>query len=209
MISKNQLIERVQRYLSNGLVSDDFAPSKNEIGLYINDAIAAVVTKTARGNYGIDGVYSVPEGVYTRFTFTSFTKDTDTGEWYVTLPAAPLSLPLGYSINDVYFTGAKGRGIPVYAVNAKQESYFRGLPRPTAAYYYIEGGKLWLCDINLLQTDLKLFVVMVSAGSTNDDATINLSEDLVQEVFNMVIMQMTQRFKTMAQDNNNDGNQQI
>jgi hypothetical protein len=208
MINKNQLIERVQRYLSNGLVSDDFAPSKNEISLYINDAIAAVVTKTAKGNYGLDAVLSVPEGVLSRFSFTSFTKDSGTGEWYVTLPDAPLSLPLGYSISDVYFTGTKGRGIPCYAVNQKAESYFRNLPRPTAAYYYIEGGKMYLCDINLLATDLTLKVVMVSPSSTNDDSTINLSPDLVQEVFNIVVAQMTQRFATMKVDNNNDGNTQ-
>jgi len=204
-INKNQLIERVQRYLSNGLVSDDFAPSKNEIGLYINDAIAAVVTKVARGNYAVDAVYSVPEGVFTRFSFSSFTKDSNTMEWYVTLPAAPLSLPLGYSVTDVFFASKKGRSVPVYLVKAKEQSYFRNLPmKKNAAYAYVEGMKLWIFNANLLDTDQTLYVTMVSPGTSNDDATINLSEDLVQEVFNTVIAQLRQRYN-LPSDSANDG----
>lgn len=205
-ISKNQLIERVQRYLSNGLVSDDFAPSKNEISLYIDDAIAVAVTKAARGNYAVDAVYSVPEGVFQRFSYTSFTKDDHTKEYYVTLPTAIVSLPLGYSITDVFFGGTGGRGTPVYLVKAKEQSYYRNLPRArNAAYAYVEGMKLWIENANLLGTDLTLYVTMVSSGSTNDDATINLSEDLVQEVFDNVIARLRQRY-SLPQDTANDSN---
>ena len=112
------LIERVKRHMNNGFPNDSVTYTDNEVMLYIQSALATGLIGQVYGAAKVTGNIEVPEGYITTYQLPALAQDTVTKEWYSTLPQTPISLPLGYSIDNLYFAGAmNGRGKQVYLIS--------------------------------------------------------------------------------------------
>lgn len=201
-VTKNILIERIARHLSNGTPSDDFTVSDNEIWLYCLDAIGKLITAKAKESWQMEQVWELSESFYTRLKFTAFMRDDDLDEYYIVLPNPPIGLPLGVSIMDVYLAGKSGKKRSFYPIKANRQAYFNDTVKgKTDAYYSVIGTKLNLIGVELLGNKDNLYVVMVSPVS---DGTLNLGDDAINDVFIAVLNVIRQRY-ALPQDNNNDG----
>jgi len=202
------LVERVIRHLSNGFASDDFTITDNEVWLYCLDAISKIVTQRARDSWAMESVWEIPEGLSTRLKFTQFTRDDELAEYFVTLPQMPIGLPLGVSILDVYLAGKKGRSKSFYPIKANRVAFMSETEKgKTDAHYYLTGTKLSLVDIEMLGNTDNLYVVMLSAKdetSTSENIPLNMPDDMINDVFVMVVNLVRTRY-ALPQDNNNDG----
>jgi hypothetical protein len=205
IVSTQNMIDRVRRAYYNDFPNDQSVLSDNEILLHINDVVAQVATKQANDAYTITGIVNVPDGYLTTFKITSFTRDADTGYYYSSLPHPPLGLVQNSGVNSVFFTGIKGQSRPVLYVSANEVDYFRNMAHPpNAAYYWIEGGTLFMWVKSMLPTGTKVSVRMATHVTSNLDASINVPPDAVGMVFDLVMQKLLQR-KSIPQDNLTDG----
>ena len=205
--TKKILVERVIRHLSNGFASDDLTLTNNEVWLYCLDAIAKVSTQRAREGWAMEQVWEIPEGLSTRLKFTSFLRDNELAEYSITLPQLPIGLPLGVSILDVYLAGKRGRSKSFYPIKANRAAYFQETVKgKTDAYYYLLGTKLSLVGIEMLGITDSLYVVMQSVKdeTTGDNTPLNMPDDMINDVFLLVVNLVRTRYN-LPQDNNNDG----
>ncbi len=200
--------ERIERRLFNGWPSIAANITSNEIYLYLYEAVAAVIIQQSNLNIRVDGVRSIPEGFITTYKYSTFSKDYNTGLYYITLQAPPINLPLGYSIISPYFANNSNVSSPLILVSSYQRGYNKLLPTPNFGIYaYVEGSTMFIdtngTDITLLGT---LYVPMLSARSAtgNDTDVINIPDDAMSTVFDIVIQKLTQRLQ-IPQDNVNDG----
>lgn len=201
----NQEIERVRRFLSNGIPSDDFSISENEVALYYEAAVASIIPKIAFMGYQVEGVMTLPEGFRTKVVFDTILKDNDTGDGYVTLPSPPIGLPLGYSIDPVTIIGNGKESNPLIPIAAKQLAYWKSRKvKPVGGFYWVLNSTLGVpSDVKLMRGE-KLSVVMMSLRDSNRDEPLSLPEDSIAEVFKIVVSQLRERYQLPA-DNLNDG----
>src|ERR1700755_2441427 len=130
--TKKMLIQRIRKHLNNGFANDAWATSDNEIMLYCDQAIAFGIVGQAWTNAKLTGVMEVPEAYMITYLLTNLTQDQATGEWYATLPQPPISLPLGYSIAQVYpADNSMGVGINFLPIKAKRVAYRDFMPKPS------------------------------------------------------------------------------
>src|ERR1700749_596197 len=101
--NKLQFIQRVQNHMRNGWPGSDATLTDNIVLLYIDQALAYTVVGQVYANAKVEGTLVTPEGWLTTYNLTNIQQDSNTGDWYVTLPQPPVSLPLGYSITNAYF----------------------------------------------------------------------------------------------------------
>lgn len=203
--SKRMFCELVMRTLNNSFPSDAFALSENQVMLHIDQSVSDKIPKLAYQNAQLEGVLSVAEAFLMTFTMTVTSQDPITHYWYVTLPQPPISLPLGYSINDAYFTDPSfGASNSIFFVKAKRVAYRRELPAPPGLEGWIEGSTLWIKapkGTSLLNKTLR--VQMPTGRTTDFDATINMPDDVIWTCFNEVIQRLTDQFR-MPRDNIKD-----
>jgi hypothetical protein len=205
VVTTEQMIDRVRRQYYNDYPDDSAALTDNELLLHINDAVAQVATKQANDAYTIEGILSIPEGYLTTFKITSFTRDADTGYYYSTLPHPPLGLPKNSGVNSVFFTGVKGQSKPILYVSGNEIDYFRDMPHPPkAAYYWIEGNKLYMWVKSILPVGTKVSVRMATHITSSLSAPINVPPDAVGMVFDIVMQRLLVR-KNFKADNVSDG----
>ena len=199
----NTEISRIKRYLSNGKPNDDFAVSDNEIILYWQAATATEIKKISYEGYKIEGCLAMADGFDTTYKFTSVTDDADTGDAYVTLPEAPIGLPMGHSVKSVFIGGAGTRSNEFIMVKASQVPYFRNLPKPNGGFCWTEGTRLWLYPNIFLDDNEKLLVRMISVMNDRS-AQINMPEDSIENVFMSVVAQLAKKL-SIPIDIINDG----
>ncbi len=167
--SWKQFIQRVRKHMNNGFPNDAWATTDNELLLYIAQAMAVQIKTAAYENAKVEGVLVVPEA----------------------------SLPLGYSVNRVYFAQtAFGASQEVYPVKAKRVGYRLTMPLPTGARYWIENNLIWLAASNgqplVNQT---LYIQMPSVRTSDITLPMNLPDDAAEAIFMDVTNLLTARYK--------------
>jgi hypothetical protein len=207
---KSMLIERIKRHMNDGFTSSSFGASDREILLYIDEAVAFSLVGQAYEGAKVEGNLVVPEAYLTTYTL-SLSQNVNTGEWYTTLPQPPVSLPLGYSINRVYFASTMdGISQEVLPISAKRRGYRNNMPRPSGAEYWVENSLLWVtANDGSPLFGLNLYVNMAKTRSDDINEVMALPDDAIEGIFNKVIVKMTSRLqvpKDIVNDNLPAGN---
>jgi hypothetical protein len=204
--SKKALVERIMRDLSNGFPDSDMTLTANETLFHVDQAIAYAMVGSVYNLAKLEGTITVPEAYISRYSITDINKNEATGEWYATLPQPPISLPLGYSITDVFFAQeAYGRSEPVMPIEAKVVSYREMLPRPKGVTYYVQGSTIFLKDSEGSPLrGLTLYVEMVKTRTVSLDEQVSLPDDAISTVYDLVMNNLKKRI-TNPQDNIQDG----
>lgn len=189
-----QLIQRIRRHANNGFISDSYSVSDNELCLYIDQAVAAQIPQLAYAGAKIEGALVINEAFLVTYQLV-LNQDPVSGYWNTTLPQPPLSLPLGFSITRAYFASTgNGVGQDIFPIKAKRVSYRNNLPMPTGTRYWVENSTMWVAASNnqpLLNR--VLYVQMPTARVTDLNAPMNMPDDIIEVVFNDVIVQLARR----------------
>lgn len=193
--TKKQLVQRIRQHVANDFPDAEFSISERETLLYIDQALAFNLIGQVYTNAKIEGALVVPEAYYTTYALPALLQDSVTSYWYTTLPQPPISLPLGYSIDQVYFAStANGVSQSVYPIERKRLAYRRDMPLPNGSRYWVEGSKLWVTANNGQPlAGLNLYASMVKTRTEDMSEVMNLPDDAIQSIFDNVIKEMTQR----------------
>jgi hypothetical protein len=190
-------LQRIRKHVSDTrLISDSFSASDKEILLYIDSALAVTMVGQVYNNAKIEGNIAVPEAYLTTYSLASPVSDPDTGYWFSSLPQPPVSLPLGYSINRVYFTNPEfGVSQDAIPIKAKRLAYRGNLPMPTGVRYWVENLLLWMAASNnqsLANMNLKVQMVKTRTDNINEDMA--LPDDAIEGIFTRVVQSLVQRY---------------
>lgn len=207
------LIERIKRHMNNGFPNDSVTYTDNEVMLYIQSALATGLIGQVYGAAKVTGNIEVPEGYITTYQLPALAQDTVTKEWYSTLPQTPISLPLGYSIDNLYFADAmNGRGKQVYLIIQKDVSLLEDLPKMFGIYGWVEATKiLFKASDGSSLLGLVAYCRMACTRITDLDATMILPDDAIENIFNKVVALLIQRIgqnKDIISDGLPAGNKQ-
>lgn len=209
--TKKQLVQRILKHVSDGFPNASTTVSYNQVLLYIDQALAYSLIGSVYANAKLEGSLAVPEAWIFTYQLTALQQDAVTNYWYSTLPQPPLSLPLGYSVNRVYFANAiDGIGNDALPIKAKRLGYRNNMPMPFGVRYWVEGNKIWLAASNgtsLLNQNC--YVQMPITRTMDIDEDLNLPDDQIEAIFNNVVMKINQRLqepKDVVLDNLPSGN---
>jgi hypothetical protein len=210
-ITKAILIERIKRHISNDLPSSEFSTSDNEILLYIDQAVAAALVGQVYNAAKVEGTLVMPEAYLTTYALPSLTQDTTTHEWYSTLPQPPVSLPLGYSLDYVYFANStNGKGLSVFLISASRVGFREDMPMPFGVRAWVEGSRINFVTSNgaslLNQT---CYVRMAATRTSSLTDTVNIPDDALELIFNNVVAKLKDRIQlpqNIIQDDLPSGN---
>lgn len=212
--NRKQLIQRIRKHMNNGYANDAWATSDNELMLYIDQAIAFGIVGQAWNNAKITGVMEVPEAYLITYLLANLTQDPITMEWSATLPQPPISLPLGYSINQVYSaTTATGKGINFNPIKAKRVGYRENMPYPPGGSYRTENNTIWLQSSNNYPLlNVPIYVQMPTSRTSDITQNMNLPDDVIQNLFDQVVQRLVQRYgqpKDIVHDDLPSGNNSL
>jgi hypothetical protein len=206
-----QLVERIRRHIANEFPDSSFSVSENETQLYIEQALAATIVGQVYAGAKVEGNLVMPEAYLTTYLLPALTQDSVTREWTTTLPQPPLSLPLGYSIDNGYFANSvNGRGKQVAFVKAKSVSYRDDMPYPNRVMAWVEGVtvKLKVPDGSSLLNE-NFYVRMASSRISGLTDTMTIPGDAIEPIFNNVVQKIINRLqlpKDIIQDDIGAGN---
>ncbi len=195
--SWNQLIQRLRQHLVNDFPSAELNITEKDTLLYINEAMSFGLVGQVWAGAKITGTMEIPDAYLVTFQLAALQQDNVTKKWYSTMPQPPLSLPLGYSVNRVYFANStNGEGIDCLPVKPSRMGYLRGLPAPLGVFYSVENGKIWLNATDgssLLNQDC--YIQMPSTRAINLTDQINLPDDATEMIFTKVLARMKDRLQ--------------
>lgn len=204
--TKRVFVQRIRKHVSDSRsTSDSFSASDNEILLLIDQAAASRIVGNAYNGAKVEGALYIAEAYLITYALPALKQDPISFYWYSTLPQPPISLPLGYSVNRVYFKGASyGESSDAYAIKAKRVSRRLQMPMQPGVRYWIEGNTIWLAtsDGSSLANQ-QCYINMPSARTSDMDAVMNMPEDDIQAVFDITVKELLQRYQ-VPQDIVND-----
>lgn len=190
-----QLTQRVWRHINNDFPGSDFTVSENELLLYLNEAMSSGIVGQVYGGAKILGTLEMPEAYVLQFQLAALTQDSVTKNWYSTLPQPPLSLPLGYSINRVYFANSvNGQGRDCIAIKAKRVGRRILMPMQFGVRYWVTGKKIWLAasdGSSLLNEDC--YIEMPSTRVTSLTDSANIPDDAIEMIFTKMVARLKER----------------
>jgi len=194
--TKKMLLQRIKRHVANGFPNDAFSVSDKEVVLYIDQAIAFLIVGKAYEIAKIEGSLEVPEAFLVTFNLGNPAQDTNTGNWSLTLPQTPLSLPIGYSVSHVYFANASnGQSMDVFPIKNKRLGFREYMPKPTGCFYWVENNTLWLAStVGAPLLNQNVFVQMPVSRTENMNEEMAIADDIIQPVFDTVVKEMTNRY---------------
>lgn len=195
--TKKLFLQRIRKHVSNDrLTGDDFNISDNELILYIDQAAAFQIVGQTYAGARIDGALAMPEAYLITYQLGTLTQDDASGYWYTSLPQPPLSLPLGYSVNQVY-TKSPGNGVsqPFFMIKAKRVARRLNMPMPDGVRCWIENNTIWFAaNNNMSLAGLPIYIQMPSARTTDVNAVMNMPEDDLEAVFMNVVNKIKDRY---------------
>lgn len=209
--SKAQLIERIQKHLSNGFPGSDWKITTNEMLLYIDSNIPFVLKNQMFELAKVNGVLETIEAYLVTYNYTITSQDTNTKEWYVTLAQPPLALPTGYDLTQVYIANpSDGKSQNGFPIKVKRVPYRNYMAKPSGFSYRISGQTLYMqvSDGSSLYNQ-NLFVEQPVSRTTDINAAMNLPDDALEMLFNKVVATILQRYQVpqdVIQDNLAPGN---
>jgi hypothetical protein len=147
-------------------------------------------------NAKVEGALAVAEAFLITYNITTISQDQNTGYWFATLPQPPLSLPLGYSINRVYFAStANGISQDATPIKAKRLGYRNNMPFPTGVRYWVENSILWLAaNNNMPLLGQNLYVQMPSSRTADMNAPMSIPDDIIDYIFNTATQTLSKKF---------------
>lgn len=195
--SKKSLVQRLRQDIANDFPDSDFAFSEREAMLHIDQAAAFNLIGQVYGAAKIEGTLVVPEAYYTTYALPELVQDNITSYWYTTLPQTPISLPLGYSIDRVYFAStANGVSQSVYPIERKRLAYRNDMPFPNGARYWVENSRLWVTANNGQSlAGLNLYASMVKTRTEDINELMNFPDDAIEGIYNLAYQKLVQRYK--------------
>lgn len=195
--TKKLLIQRIWKHVNDGFPKDDFTVSDTEMCLYIDQAIAATMIGQVFSLAKVEGNLVMPEAYLTTYEITSLTNDTISEYWYATLPQPPVGLPLGYSINRVYFgQSGSGQSKEVLPIEARRVGFRELMPLPKGARYWVENERIWIAAADGTSfTDLSLFVTMAKTRTEDLNEVMALPDDAIEMIFQNVVAKLTDRMQ--------------
>lgn len=192
-----QLIQRIRQHINNDWPSSEFNTSDNEVLLYINEAMSFGLVGQVWSGAKVTGVLDVPEAYLVTFQLSALQQDNVTKYWYSTMPQPPLSLPLGYSVNRVYFANSSnGIGVDCLPIKAKRTGYRMNMPMPFGVRYWVENSKIWLAASNgtsLLNQNCYIQMPSTRAVSVTD--IMPLPDDATKIIFDLVVARIKDRLQ--------------
>lgn len=209
--TKKQFIERIKRHISDDFPNAEFSTSTNEVLLYIDQALAFGLVGQVYGLAKIEGNLVMPEAYLTTYLLPALQQDTITRDWYSTLPQPPVSLPLGYSIQKVYFADSvNGQSKSVFLIKGHRVAYRTDMPMPSGARAWVEGStiKLAASDGSSL-FGLNAYATMASTRTSSLTDLMNLPDDAIEAIFNNVVAKIKDRMqlpKDIIKDDVSAGN---
>jgi hypothetical protein len=206
-----QFIQRVRQHINNDFPSSEFNTSENEVLLYINEAMSFGLIGQVWNGAKVMGTMEVPEAYLVTFQLAALKQDSVTRYWYSTMPQPPLSLPLGYSVNRVYFANSSnGIGIDCLPIKAKRTGYRMNMPMPFGVRYWIENSKIWLAASNATSLlNQNCFIQMPSTRAVNVTDIMPLPDDAAKMIFDLVVARIKDRLQLpqdIIQDDLTQGN---
>lgn len=192
-----QLIRRIWKHINNDFPGTDFSVTENEMLLYINEAMSYAIVGQVWQGAKVTGFMEMPEAYLVTYQLAALSQDNVTKNWHSTMPQPPLSLPLGYSVNRVYFANTTdGEGMDCLPIKANRVGYRKNMPMPLGVRYWIENGKIWLAasdGSSLLNQDC--YIQMPSTRATNLTDQINLPDDATKIIFDLVVARLKDRLQ--------------
>ncbi len=192
-----QLIQRIRKHIVNDFPSAELSVSDNEVLLYINEAMSSGIVGQVYGGAKVLGTLEMPDAYEVTFQLASLQQDNVTKYWYSAMPQPPLSLPLGYSVNRVYFASlCNGIGVDCFPIKAKRLGYRMNMPMPFGVRYWVENSKIWLAasdGSSLLNQDC--YIQMPSTRAINLSDQINLPDDATEMIFTKVVARLKDRLQ--------------
>jgi hypothetical protein len=195
--TKAALIERIKKQLVGDFPGQDFKITTSEVLLLVDAAIPFVMKSQMFENAKITGFLETIEAYLMTYELPITLQDSNTLEWYVTLPQTPLELPTGYDITRTYVaspsTGASKNGFPI---KAKRVSFREYMPVPGGFFYRLEGSLMYLktSDGSPL-SGYDLFVQMPISRTADVNAPMNMPDGAIEPIFNKVVATLIQRFQ--------------
>lgn len=195
--TKKSLVQRLRQDAANDFPDSEFSFSERETLLHIDQAAAFNLIGQVYGAAKIEGTLVVPEAYYTTYALPALLQDNVTGYWFTTLPQPPVSLPLGYSIDRVYFASvANGVSQSVFPIERKRLAYRNDMPFPNGARYWVENIKLWITgNIGQSLVGLNLYASMVKTRTEDINEIMNFPDDAIEGIYNMAYQKLIQRYK--------------
>lgn len=195
--TKKLLVQRIRQDLANDFPDSEFSISEREVLLHIDQAAAFNLVGQVYNSAKIEGALVVPEAYYTTYALPSLLQDSATSYWYTTLPQTPISLPLGYSIDRVYFAStANGVSQSVYPIERKRLAYRNDMPFPNGARYWVENVKLWITANNGQPlSNMNLYASMVKTRTEDMNEIMNYPDDAIEGIYNLAYQKLVQRYK--------------
>jgi hypothetical protein len=192
-----QLIQRIQIHIVNDYPSSESTMTDNQILLYINEAMSFGIVGQVYGGAKVLGTFEMPESYIVHFQLAALAQDSVTKNWYSTMPQPPLSLPLGYSVNRVYFANStNGEGVDCLPIKAKRVGYRKNMPMPFGVRYWITNNRIWFAasdGSSLLNEDC--YIDMPSTRAVNLTDMIPLPDDATEMIFTKVIARLKDRLQ--------------
>lgn len=192
--TKQSLIERIRKHMSNGFPNADVTITDNELLLYIDAAIPQVMKAGLYENVKVSGVFEVPDAYQVSYSYTIAQKDA-TDWWHLTLPQPPLALPSGYDITGVYVSSvANGVGDYAYPIKAKRQPYRNLMPKPLGYEYRVEGQTLFLkCTNGASLYGETVNVTMPISRTASVSDPLYLPDDAISMIFQQVVALLKDR----------------
>lgn len=190
-----QFIVRLEKHFNNDFPGTDFSVTRNELLLYINEAMSSGIVGQVYNGAKVLGALEMPDAYILQFQLAALSQDTVSGYWTTILPQPPLSLPLGYSINRIYpATAGFGQGQDVILIKPKRVGRRKTMPMQFGVRGWVTGQKLWLAASDgsslLNQT---FYCEMPSTRATDVNDQMNLPDDAAESIFLKVIAKLKDR----------------
>lgn len=181
--------------MADDFPSSEFGASENEVLLYIDQAVAFTLVGQVYANAKIEGSLCVPEAYLVTYLLPDLQYDNVTRDWYTTLPQPPVSLPLGYSIDRIYFANeVDGQGLNVFMIKAKRVAYRDNMPKPFGVSAWVENGTIRLKANNGASLNGNpLYVRMASTRTSSTSDIMHLPDDAIESIFMNVVAKLKDR----------------
>jgi hypothetical protein len=209
--TKQMLVQRIRKHISNGYANDDFSTSDKEIMLYIDEALSFNVVGQVYNGAKVLGTLEVPEGYLTTYQLDALVQNQITGDWETNLPQPPVSLPLGYSVTRCYFANSQyGISQEILLIKAKRAGYRNLMPKPAGAQGRVNGRKLMItANDGSPLSNLTVYAEMINTRTSSLSDELNLPDDAIEGIFNNVVAKLAQRYgmpKDIIKDDVGAGN---
>jgi hypothetical protein len=192
-----QFIQRCRQHIVNDFPSSEFNITENETLLYINEAMSFGLVGSVWNGAKMMGTMEVPDAYEMTFQLAALKFNNVRRKWYSTLPQPPIGLPLGYSINRIYFANTTyGEGVDGYPIKSKRIGYRNNMPKPFGFSYQVENQIVWMeasDGSSLLNQTCYVQIPITRAASVND--VVNLPDDAQKIIFDLVVARMKDRLQ--------------